>query len=99
VTDSGRRLQDIDCRVGTVSGGRAEFMEASTAMARIQRVHKDHFEPLRPAEELGDAGAARSACALVATAVGFRKGYAPGASSVTFTTARTSTRAARVMAR
>jgi 3-oxoacyl-[acyl-carrier-protein] synthase-1 len=90
-------LQEIDFRVGGMTGERQGFMEASTALARIQRVHKDQFELWAPAEMLGDVGAALPACMMVITAVGIAKGYAPGRSAILFVSAYSSQRGACVV--
>lgn len=90
-------LHEVDFRVGGMTGERAEFMEASTALARIQRVHKDDFALWVPAEQLGDVGAALPACMMVVTAVGFTKGYAPGRSALLFTSSHSSERAACIV--
>lgn len=84
LTDSGMALHEIDFRVAGITGERLEFMEALTALARIQRIHKDNFLLWVPAEKLGDVGAALAACMMVVTAVAFEKGYAPGQSALLY---------------
>ena len=90
-------LHEIDFRVGGMTGDRLEFMEASSALARVQRVHKDKFELWVPAEKLGDVGAVLPACMVVVTAVGIKKGYAPGRSALLYASSNSSDRAACVV--
>jgi 3-oxoacyl-[acyl-carrier-protein] synthase-1 len=90
-------LPDVAFRVGGMTGERRAFMEASTALARVQRVHRDGFELWVPAEMLGDVGAALSACMLVVTAVAFAKGYAPGDIALLHVSSRSHHRAACVV--
>jgi 3-oxoacyl-[acyl-carrier-protein] synthase-1 len=97
ITDAQIPLNQIDFRVGGMTGERLEFMEASTALARIQRVRKDNFELWVPAEKLGDVGAALSACMFVVTAIGIVKGYAPGSRALLFVSSNSSQRAACVV--
>lgn len=82
VRRSGMKFEQLDFRVGGMTGEQAGFAEASTSIARVQRVHKDDFDLWVPAEKLGDVGAALPACMLVVTAVGIAKGYAPGSSAI-----------------
>jgi len=95
--DAGLSLPKIDFRVGGMTGERTAFMEASTALARVQRVHKDTFALLVPAEKLGDVGAALAGCRIVLTAIGMTKGYAPGGSALLYIAATGSERAACVV--
>lgn len=97
LADAGLELPQIDFRVGGMTGERLTFMEASTAFARIQRIHKDDFELWVPAEKLGDVGAALPACMAVVTAVAFSRGYAPGKSAILHVSSRAAGRAASVM--
>jgi 3-oxoacyl-[acyl-carrier-protein] synthase-1 len=98
LSDARTELSRIDFRVGGMTGERKGFMEASTAVARVQKVHKDDFELWVPAEKLGDVGAALPACMAVVAATGIRRGYAPGKSAVLFVASRTPVRSACVMA-
>jgi 3-oxoacyl-[acyl-carrier-protein] synthase-1 len=97
LADAGADVFDIDFRVGCVTGEQAAFCEASTAFARVQRKHKDDFALLLPAETLGDVGVALPACAVVNTAIGFRRRYAPGRSAIVFGSSAGAERAACVM--
>jgi len=97
--DAGLAMADMDFRVGGMTGEASWFKEASTALARVQRVHKDRFELWCPAEKLGDAGAALPACMLVLTAVAMRKGYAPGGRGLLFGFSLAPERAACVVSR
>jgi 3-oxoacyl-[acyl-carrier-protein] synthase-1 len=97
LSDAHLSLPEIDFRVGGMTGERAGFMEASTGVARIQRVHKENFVLWVPAEKLGDVGAALPACMLVITAVAMAKGYAPGGRALLFISARNPERAACVL--
>ncbi len=90
-------LSHIDFRVGAMTGQQWEFVEASTALARVQRVHKEDFELLVPAEQLGDVGAALPACMLAAVTIGIQKGYVPGPSAILYSSSRSSERAACVV--
>lgn len=98
MADAGLSLAEIDFRVGGMAGERLEFMEASTALARIQRVHKESFELWVPAEKLGDTGAALPACMIVLTSVGIAKGYAPGRRALLSQSSQSAERAACVVA-
>ncbi|RMI00753.1 MAG: hypothetical protein D6681_11210 [Calditrichaeota bacterium] len=95
--DAGIPLHSIDFRIGSIAGERLDFMEASTALARVQRVHKDHFELWLPAEQLGDTGVALPACMTIIAAVAFSKGYAPGRSALVFSSSRSAERAASIV--
>jgi 3-oxoacyl-[acyl-carrier-protein] synthase-1 len=95
---AGLPLEAIDIRVGGATGERLAFIEASVALGRIQRVHKDSFPLWLPAEKLGDVGAALPACMAVYTAVAMVKGYASGRNALLFSSSSISThRAACVM--
>jgi 3-oxoacyl-[acyl-carrier-protein] synthase I len=78
LADAQMGIQDIDFQVGGMTGERWEFMESSTAIARVLRKHKPQFNLWVPAELLGDVGAALGACMLVAVAYGFLKSYTAG---------------------
>ena len=97
LSNAGVLLPDVTFRVGGMTGERRAFMEASTALARIQRVHRDGFELWVPAEMLGDVGASLGACMLVVTAVAFAKGYAPGDNALLHVSSRSRDRAACVV--
>jgi len=88
---------DVDFRVGGMTGEREEFMEASTAIARIQRVHKEHFELWVPAEMLGHVGAALGACMIVVTAMAMNRKYGPGRTAILFAGSYSPHRAACVV--
>jgi len=90
-------MEAVDFRVGSVTGERLGFMEASVALGRIQRVHKDSFPLWLPAEKLGDVGAALPVCMAVYTATAFVKGYAPGRNALLFASSSSTERAACVM--
>ncbi len=95
--DAAVPLQAIDFRVGGMTGERYGFMEASTAVARIQRVHKDEFKLWVPAEKLGDVGAALPAAMVIVTVMGILKKYAPGPRALLFVTPNSAKRAACVV--
>jgi len=97
LADANLTLPEIDFRVGGMTGEQATFGEASTALARIQRVHKEQFELWGPAEILGDVGAALTACMTVVTAVGIAKGYAPGRRALLYAFAPSAARSACVI--
>lgn len=97
LADAGISLFDVDFRVGGMTGEQSVFDEASTGVARVQRIHKDNFELWVPAEKLGYVGAALPACMLVLTAFGIRKGYAPGPSAVLFGFSKSHLRAACIV--
>jgi 3-oxoacyl-[acyl-carrier-protein] synthase I len=96
--ESGESLYRMDFRVGGMTGERLGFVEASTALARIQKVHKDDFELWVPAEQLGDVGAALPACMLVTAAKAFADGDAPGSRAILFHSSDHGTRGAFVLA-
>ena len=76
--DAGRQLHDMDLRVTDNSGEQYYFKEASLALSRTLRQHKEDFDIWHPAECIGEAGAA-SGVAVIATArEACLKGYAPG---------------------
>lgn len=97
LAETGVEIHKIDFQVGGMTGERLEFMEASTALARIQRVHKEDFDLFVPAEYLGDVGAALPACMMVTAAIGFTKGYAPGRIAVLYSSSRMQERAACII--
>jgi 3-oxoacyl-[acyl-carrier-protein] synthase-1 len=95
--DAGIGLHDVAFRVGGMTGERHVFMEASTAIARVQRVHREDFELWVPAEKLGDVGAALPACMAVLTAVGIAEGHAVGPRAILYTSSILPGRAACVI--
>ena len=97
LADAAMPLHEVDFRVGNMTGERLVFMEASTALARVQRVHKDNFELWVPAECVGDAGAALPACMTVLAATGFARGTAPGKRAILWASGRTPDRAAAIV--
>ncbi len=97
LSDAGTELHGIDFRIGGMTGERDGFVEASTALARVQKVHRDDFELWVPAEQIGDVGAALPACMTVAAAVAFQKGYAPGPKAIAFCSSEREPRAACVL--
>jgi 3-oxoacyl-[acyl-carrier-protein] synthase-1 len=99
LAETGAAIHEIDFRIGGMTGERLEFMEASTALARIQRIHKEDFDLFVPAEYLGDVGAALPACMMVTASIGFTKGYAPGSSAILFSSSRSKERAACVISK
>lgn len=90
-------LEVVDFQVGSMTGERSEFMEASTAFARIQRVHKDKFELIIPAESLGAVGAVLPLCMLVDTAVRIQKNYAPGRIGILYDTSHSTEKGACIV--
>jgi 3-oxoacyl-[acyl-carrier-protein] synthase-1 len=96
--EAGLQLHEIDYRVGGMAGERADFMEASTAFARVLKVQRSEFQLWVPAEKLGDVGAALPACMVVVTAIGMSKHYAPGSTAIASIASRSGDRAACVLA-
>jgi 3-oxoacyl-[acyl-carrier-protein] synthase-1 len=98
LSESGLELHEIDFRVAGMTGERLAFVEASTALARIQKVHKDNFELWVPAEQLGDVGAALSACIVVVATMGIAKGYSAGPRGIVYCAPHGEARVACVLA-
>jgi 3-oxoacyl-[acyl-carrier-protein] synthase-1 len=98
LADAGLALHEVDLRVGGLTGERLGFVEASTALARIQKVHKDDFLLWAPADQLGDAGVALCGCMIVATTMGLLKHYAPGPTAIVYCLSPDGRRAACIVA-
>ncbi|HEX5749512.1 MAG TPA: hypothetical protein VFZ09_25005 [Archangium sp.] len=98
LVDARRTLRDVDFRVGSVTGEREAFMEASTAFARLMREPRPTFPLWLPAEILGDVGAALPACMLCITAFSMAHGYAPGRTALLFVSSPGPERTACVVA-
>lgn len=98
LADAGLALHEVDLRVGGLTGERLGFVEASTALARIQKVHKDDFLLWSPADQLGDTGAALCGCMIVATTMGLLKRYAPGPTAIVYCLSPGGHRAACIIA-
>jgi 3-oxoacyl-[acyl-carrier-protein] synthase-1 len=78
LADASRQLHDIDFRITDNSGEQYYFKEASLALTRTLRQHKEAFDIWHPAECIGEVGAT-SGIAVIATArEACFKGYAPG---------------------
>lgn len=99
LAEAGLPLHEIDFRVAGLIGERLGFVEASTALARVQKVHKDRFELWAPAEQIGDVGAALPACLTVAATMGFAKGYAPGSRAIIMSLSDREKRAACILSK
>lgn len=97
VKESGLGWDQIDFRVGGLTGEQAGFSEAAMSIARLLRVRKEEFELWVPAEGLGDVGAALPACMLVVAAVGIARGYAPGRSALLYAGSASADRGALVL--
>jgi 3-oxoacyl-[acyl-carrier-protein] synthase-1 len=98
LAESGLALHEIDFRVAGLTGERLGFVEASTALARVQKVHKDNFDLWAPAEQLGDVGAALPACIVVVASMGIAKGYSAGPCGIVYSAPHREARAACVVA-
>jgi 3-oxoacyl-[acyl-carrier-protein] synthase-1 len=98
LAESGLPFEAVDFRVAGVTGERTAFMEASTAIARVQKVHKEELALWAPAEQIGDVGAALAACMAVVTVAGLRKGYTPGPRGLLFCASDDDMRGACVIA-
>lgn len=73
-------LHDLDFRIVDLSGEQYYFKEATLALSRILRVHKEEFDIWHPAECIGESGAVAGLVALVVANVACRKSYARGPS-------------------
>ncbi len=76
--DSGLGYEQIDFRITDVSGGQYGFKEASVALLRSMRVHKEEFQIWHPADCIGEVGAAIVPVILGVALAAMRKSYAPG---------------------
>jgi 3-oxoacyl-[acyl-carrier-protein] synthase-1 len=78
LAEAGTTIADMDFRITDISGEQYGFKEASLALSRLLRVHKEEFEIWHPADCIGEVGAAALPCMLGVTLAAARKGYAPG---------------------
>lgn len=76
--ESGCDLVSVDYRICDVSGEQYGFKEASLAITRILRAHKDEFEILHVADCVGEVGAAAGPLALGFIKCASENGFAPG---------------------
>ena len=72
------KVQEMDFRITDNSGEQYYFKEASLAVARILRVHKDEFDIWHPAECTGEVGAAAGTTILASAKVACEKNYSKG---------------------
>ena len=90
-------IGDLDWRLSDVTGEQYYFREASLAVSRLLRRHKDGFPLWHCADAIGDVGAAVGAVLLGMAAMALRKGYAPGPNLVCHTSADKGLRAAAII--
>lgn len=72
------RMGDMDFRITDLSGEQYYFKEASLAVARTLRTHKEDFPLWHPAECTGEQGAAAGTAAIALAESAFRKAFADG---------------------
>jgi 3-oxoacyl-[acyl-carrier-protein] synthase-1 len=78
LAEAGCAIQDIDFRVTDIGGEQYYFKEASLAVARLLRVHKQEFDLWHAAECVGEVGAVSGIVGLASASAACSKGYAPG---------------------
>jgi 3-oxoacyl-[acyl-carrier-protein] synthase I len=78
LAEAGRQVQEMDFRITDNSGEQYYFKEASLAVSRILRVHKEELDIWHPAECTGEVGAATGAAILAAAKVACEKNYSKG---------------------
>ncbi len=71
-------MGDMTLRVTDLSGEQYYFKEASLAVARTLKIHKEEFPLWHPAECIGEQGATAGVAAVAVANAAFRKGYAGG---------------------
>ncbi|MEO8152578.1 MAG: hypothetical protein ABI605_05865 [Rhizobacter sp.] len=69
-------------RIADTSGEQYYFKEASLALSRAIRYHKENFELWHPAESMGEAGAASAMACLVTAYTAAKKQYAPARQTI-----------------
>jgi 3-oxoacyl-[acyl-carrier-protein] synthase I len=80
---AGRQLHDMDYRITDNSGEQYYFKEASLALSRTLRQHKEDFDIWHPAECTGEAGAVSGAAVIATAREACLKGYTPGPNVLT----------------
>jgi 3-oxoacyl-[acyl-carrier-protein] synthase I len=80
---AGRQLHDMDYRITDNSGEQYYFKEASLALSRTLRQHKEDFDIWHPAECTGEAGAVSGAAVIATAREACLKGYTPGPNILT----------------
>jgi 3-oxoacyl-[acyl-carrier-protein] synthase-1 len=78
LTDAGCGMSDLDFRITDLSGEQYGFKEATLAVARILRVHKEKFDIWHPADCIGEVGAAIMPVMLGVLLAAMRKNYSLG---------------------
>ncbi len=78
LAEAGCQVQEMDFRITDNSGEQYYFKEASLAVSRILRVHKDEFDIWHPAECTGEVGAATGTTILASAKVACEKNYSKG---------------------
>lgn len=76
--DAGRQSHEMDFRITDNSGEHYYFKEASLALSRTLRQHKEFFDIWHPAECIGETGSTSGVAVIAAAREACLKGYAPG---------------------
>lgn len=76
--EAGCTLGDLDFRITDVSGEQYWFKEATLALSRTLRKHKEGFDIWHPADCIGEAGAAIGPVIFNIAITATNKAYAPG---------------------
>jgi 3-oxoacyl-[acyl-carrier-protein] synthase-1 len=94
--DAGCQIQELDLRIGDLSGEQYYFKEASLAVSRLLRVRKEEFPIWHHAECIGECGSSSSIVAFIIASLACQKGYAPGPRILCHAAADTTERAAAI---
>ena len=78
VAEASTEIHNIDFRIADVSGEQYYFKEASLAIGRLLREHKEEFDLWHPAEGVGEVGAAAAIVMMGCAWMAFQKRYACG---------------------
>ncbi|SAL14871.1 3-oxoacyl-(acyl carrier protein) synthase [Caballeronia arvi] len=97
LTDAGCALHELDFRVTDLSGEQYYFKEASIALSRSLRAHKESLPLWHPAECCGEGGAIAGPVCVAVAGRAMPTGYAPGPAALLHFSADDGARAALVM--
>jgi 3-oxoacyl-[acyl-carrier-protein] synthase-1 len=97
LTDAGCALHELDLRVTDLSGEQYYFKEASVALSRSLREHKESLPLWHPAESCGEGGAIAGPVCVAVAARAASMGYAPGPGALLHFAADDGARGALIM--
>jgi len=78
LSEAGVSMGDMDLRITDLGGEQYYFKEASLALTRTLRTHKEEFPLWHPAECIGEPGAVAGAAILAVASAATKRAYASG---------------------